>query len=69
MSLSAVATVAGAVGQSIGGPITSIINTNKTIKAQRELAQYAYTKDLEMWNRANEYNSPIAQMERLKVPV
>ena len=35
MSLSALATVAGAVGQSIGGPITSIINTNKTIKAQR----------------------------------
>ena len=66
MSLSALATVAGAVGQSIGGPITSIINTNKTIKAQKELAQYAYTKDLEMWNRANEYNSPIAQMERLK---
>lgn len=41
-------------------------NTDKTIAANRELAEYQYSKDLEMWNRGNEYNSPAAQMARLK---
>lgn len=63
--MSAAAVIAGAA-QSVGSGIASIINTNKTIKAQRKLAEYSYSKDLEMWNKANEYNSPIAQMERLK---
>ena len=31
-----------------------------------ELAQYAYRKDLEMWQRMNEYNAPSAQMSRLQ---
>lgn len=30
-----------------------------------QLAQYQYSKDLEMWNKQNEYNSPVAQMARL----
>lgn len=30
------------------------------------MAEYQYTKDLEMWNKGNEYNSPTAQMTRLK---
>lgn len=60
----AAAIIGGA--QAIGSGLTSIINTNKTIKAQRKLAEYSYSKDLEMWNKANEYNSPTAQMERLK---
>lgn len=34
-------------------------------RAQKKLAEYSYDKDLEMWNRQNEYNSPKAQMERL----
>jgi len=59
------AALIGAGAQTVGSGITSIINTNKTIKAQRKLAEYAYQKDLEMWNRANEYNSPEAQMLRL----
>lgn len=29
-----------------------------------KLAEYQYSKDLEMWNRQNEYNSPVAQMAR-----
>ncbi len=33
--------------------------------ARRELAEYAYTKDLEQWNRENEYNTPESQMRRL----
>lgn len=41
-------------------------NTRRTIRAERELAEYAYSKDLEMWNRNNEYNTPEAQMLRLK---
>lgn len=50
----------------VGGSLASIYNTNKTIKAQKNLAQYAYQKDMEMWQRSNEYNSPAAQMGRLK---
>lgn len=41
-------------------------NTDKSIAAQKEMAQYAYSKDLEMWERANAYNSPQAQMQRLR---
>lgn len=63
--MSATAAIVGAA-QAMGSGLTSIINTNKTIKAQRKLAEYSYSKDLEMWNKANEYNSPTAQMERLK---
>uniref|UniRef100_A0AAU8B136 DNA pilot protein n=1 Tax=Dulem virus 221 TaxID=3145698 RepID=A0AAU8B136_9VIRU len=33
---------------------------------QRELFEKKYDKDLEQWNRQNEYNSPVAQVERLK---
>lgn len=35
-------------------------------KHQKEMAKYAYSKDLEMWNRSNTYNTPQQQMERLK---
>lgn len=41
-------------------------NVDKTIAAQKELAEYQYGKDLDMWHRANEYNSPESQMGRLK---
>ena len=36
----------------------------ETIKANKELAEYSYSKDLEMWNRQNEYNAPTSQMQR-----
>lgn len=35
-------------------------------RANMELAEYAYQKDLEQWNRANAYNLPENQMKRLK---
>ena len=35
-------------------------------KWNRENAEYVYQKDLEQWNRENEYNSPAAQMQRYK---
>lgn len=41
-------------------------NVDRTIAANRELAEYAYSKDLEMWNRQNMYNAPKAQMGRLR---
>lgn len=43
----------------------SVENQQRTIQANKELAEYAYSKDLEMWERQNLYNSPQAQMERL----
>lgn len=55
------------VGQVVGSAIEanqSRYNTNRTIQANREMANYQYSKDLEMWNKANEYNSPASQMSR-----
>lgn len=52
-----------------GSLVNSVFNigaAKRQRKFQREMADYAYTKDLEMWQRANEYNAPAAQMERLK---
>jgi len=40
-------------------------NTDQTIAANKEQAEYAYSKDLEMWNRNNEFNNPVSQMARL----
>lgn len=34
--------------------------------ANMELAKYAFDRNVEMWNKQNEYNAPSAQMERLR---
>lgn len=34
--------------------------------ANLKLAEYQYSKDLEMWNRQNKYNTPEMQMQRYK---
>lgn len=34
--------------------------------AQRELAEYQYNKNVEMWNMQNAYNSPVEQMKRFQ---
>jgi len=39
---------------------------DKTFGQNMKMAEYQYSKDLEMWNKGNLYNSPQAQMERLK---
>jgi len=39
-------------------------NQDKQNRANRELAQYQYDRELDMWNRMNEYNSPLSQMGR-----
>jgi len=41
-------------------------NIERQKRADLELANYAYNRDTEAWNRQNEYNSPQAQMGRLK---
>ncbi len=52
--------VAGAASSAINGVSTALTNA-KNMK----LAKYAYSKQLEMWNKQNEYNSPSNQMKRL----
>ncbi len=53
--------------------IGSIFGSGSRRRAQRrqnaanmQLAEYQYSRDLEMWNRQNRYNSPEAQMQRLQ---
>lgn len=41
-------------------------NTKKNIKAAKEQAELAYQRELEMWNKQNDYNNPLNQMARLK---
>lgn len=52
-------------GDVVGG-LLGIGAQSSANKANKELAEYQYEKNLEMWNRQNEYNSPARQMERLK---
>lgn len=40
-------------------------NTDKTNLANRQMAEYQYSRDQDMWNRQNEYNSPEKQQLRL----
>lgn len=54
------------IGNSILNRNASRYNTDKTIAANKELAEYAYAKDQEAWHRQNQYNSPQSQMARLK---
>ena len=52
--------IAGATSSVVNGVSTALTNA-KNMK----LAKYAYSKQLEMWNKQNEYNSPSNQMLRL----
>jgi len=38
----------------------------RTIEAQQNASQFEWDKNLEQWNRANEFNAPTQQMQRLK---
>lgn len=54
-------------GSLLGGVAGSLFgkkSQDNTNKQQMELAKYQYEKNLEMWNRQNEYNAPSAQMQR-----
>lgn len=64
-----IGTLAGAGVGALGGVLSSLIgkkSQDNTNKAQRQLAEYEFQKNLEMWNLSNEYNSPIRQLERLR---
>nr|QJB20582.1 MAG: DNA pilot protein [Microvirus sp.] len=58
------------VGSILLGPVasgaTALFGQHKQNRANLKLAEYQYSKDLEMWNKSNEYNSPVNQMSRLK---
>lgn len=41
-------------------------NANQNFGQNLMLSQYQYSNELDMWNKANAYNSPSAQMQRLK---
>lgn len=59
----------GGAASLISSGINGLFSGNqasKTRAANMKLAQWQHTKDVEMWNKANDYNSPIKQMERLK---
>lgn len=60
--------IGGAVqglGSILGGAF-NLISQNQQNKANMQLAEYQYSKNLEQWNRENAYNHPAAQMQRLK---
>lgn len=64
-----VGTAVNAVGNLIGQKSANDANVQavrETNQANRELAQYNWEQQVAMWNRQNEYNSPLAQMSRLK---
>lgn len=65
-TIPAVIAAGGTAAQSAINAKTAKLNTDKTIQANKELANFAYSKDLEMWNRSNEYNTPLSQMNRIK---
>lgn len=55
------------IGSLVAGGVNLFANamTNRRArKYEREMAEYTYSKDLEMWNKQNEYNSPRMQMQR-----
>lgn len=45
---------------------TNLRIARETNEANRQLAQYEWNRNLEMWNLQNQYNSPAAQMQRFK---
>ena len=67
MSLTAASgAMIGGLGSGILNALGGISGSLMSNSANRRLAEYQYQKDLEMWNKNNEYNSPSAQMSRLK---
>lgn len=45
---------------------TAKYNTDQTISANKALAEYEHQKNMELWDKNNQFNSPEAQMSRLK---
>lgn len=64
--MSPAASATGSLGSSILNQIFTKRNTERTLQANMKLADYQYSKDMEMWNKMNEYNAPSSQMDRYK---
>lgn len=47
-------------------PAKDMFNTFNQMWLNKKSSDYQFKKDKEMWNMANEYNSPVNQMNRLK---
>lgn len=65
--------IIGASIGAVGGLISGIgqkrrdrLNQKRQHKYNKELAQYNFDNNLEQWNLQNAYNTPSAQMQRLK---
>ncbi len=61
--------IAGGIGaaiSSIGSGRRQRRNIQEQKKADKELAEYSYSKDLEQWERENAYNTPLSQMGRFR---
>lgn len=56
----------GGIGSSLIGGLTSLFGSKSQFKEQQKLINLQYQKNLEQWNRENEYNAPKAQMQRLR---
>lgn len=55
-----------ALGSSIAGAIAAKRQQRRQNELNKEMANYQNTLNLEQWQRENEYNTPVAQMQRLK---
>lgn len=62
---SAIGATGGVAGSILGG-IQARKNLKRQHKYNRELADHVFSQNLEMWDRTNRYNTPAAQMQRLK---
>lgn len=60
------ATLGGGLGSGIISGLSSLFGQKSQFNEQKKLLELQYQKNLEQWNRENEYNSPAKQMERLK---
>lgn len=59
--------MAGLTGAQTGvNSAVSAGNVNATNTANLNLAKYQYSNEIDMWNKANAYNTPAAQMQRFK---
>lgn len=56
----------GDIGKSLLGPIGGLLGNEQTNDSSKEVARENREFSLDMWNRNNEYNTPLAQMQRLK---
>ncbi len=62
----AAATLGAGLGSGLISGLSGLFGQSKQFKEQKKLINLQYEKNLEQWNRENEYNSPVKQMERLK---